>query len=228
MNNSSINPSSIASTTTSNNLVVSNRTNAVITRDSGQSEQTFTYNVLNEVKNQTSLPVSMKRDLELEKYPRSHEGISASDVADYFIWLANSSGSFVSNLKLQKLVYYAQAWHLAIFRKPLFQEDFEAWIHGPVIPVLYQQYKSFSWKPIEKEVDIQVINKTFEKAVLSFLGEVSEEYFGCDAYELERMTHVEDPWLKARGNSPMDVPSHAIIQKEWMQEYYGNRATQED
>ena len=52
------------------------------------------------------------------------------------------------NLKLQKLVYYAQAWHLALRDVPLFEEDFEAWVHGPVIPALYQEYKKFGWRPI--------------------------------------------------------------------------------
>jgi uncharacterized phage-associated protein len=74
--------------------------------------------------------------------------VSPFEVANYFIWLANETGSFLSNLKLQKLVYYAQAWHLALEESPLFEEDFEAWIHGPVLPTLYQKYESFSWKPI--------------------------------------------------------------------------------
>lgn len=67
--------------------------------------------------------------------------VKPQDVADYFIWLANDSGSFISNLKLQKLVYYAQAWYLAIYGQSLFDEDFEAWVHGPIIPSLYQKYK---------------------------------------------------------------------------------------
>ncbi|MBW4622042.1 MAG: DUF4065 domain-containing protein [Cyanosarcina radialis HA8281-LM2] len=61
---------------------------------------------------------------------------SCFDVASYFIDLANKTGNTVNNLKLQKLVYYSQAWHLAIHGTPLFEEDFQAWIHGPVIPEL--------------------------------------------------------------------------------------------
>ncbi len=81
---------------------------------------------------------------------------SCFEIADYFIWLANNTGSFISNLKLQKLVYYAQAWYLAIHDQPLFNEEFEAWIHGPVIPVLYQKYKTFSWKPILQNVELKL------------------------------------------------------------------------
>ncbi|HLP89286.1 MAG TPA: type II toxin-antitoxin system antitoxin SocA domain-containing protein [Nostocaceae cyanobacterium] len=151
---------------------------------------------------------------------------TANQIADYFIWLANESGSFVSNLKLQKLVYYAQAWYLALYDgQPLFDEDFEAWIHGPVIPALYQEYKSFSWKPILKEVE----KPKFTQEVNDFLEELTEVYFGYDGFELEKMTHREDPWINARGDIPADEPSNAIIPKEAMREYYQERAeTEED
>jgi uncharacterized phage-associated protein len=144
--------------------------------------------------------------------------LSCFDIANYFIWLANETGSFVSNLKLQKLVYYAQAWHLAIHEIALFEEDFEAWIHGPVIPVLYQKYKQFSWHPIDETASLNL-----SENVKIFLDDVSAEYFACDAYELEQMTHIEDPWKKARVNLLPDVPSNEVIQKEWMKEYYGAR-----
>ncbi|WP_415354634.1 Panacea domain-containing protein [Leptolyngbya sp. FACHB-1624] len=149
------------------------------------------------------------------------------DVAEYFICLANNTGSFVSNLKLQKLVYYAQAWHLALNGEPLFDEDFEAWVHGPVIPSLYHEFKRFGWSPIRKDVDKGQLSVTLNNA-LDFLEEVSSEYFACDGYELERMTHVEEPWLRARGGIPMDVPSNAIIEKNWMKEYYGSRVESEE
>jgi uncharacterized phage-associated protein len=144
--------------------------------------------------------------------------LSCFDVANYFIFLANETGSFISNLKLQKLVYYAQAWHLAIHETALFEEDFEAWVHGPVVPALYQKYKQFGWHPIDENVVLQI-----PPEIESFLDEVSDEYFACDAYELEQMTHIEDPWKTARAGLPPDAPSNAIIRKEWMKEYYGAR-----
>ena len=140
------------------------------------------------------------------------------DIAAYFIDLANQTGATVSNLKLQKLVYYSQAWHLAIHGTPLFEEDFQAWVHGPVIPVLYQKYKAFGWQPIQDDASPNLPEK-----VWSFLSEVSEEYFDCDAYELEQMTHIEAPWNQARGDLRPDAPSNAVIEKEWMKEYYGAR-----
>jgi uncharacterized phage-associated protein len=125
---------------------------------------------------------------------------SCFDVADYFIQLANQTSSPINNLKLQKLVYYAQAWHLAIHAAPLFEEDFQAWIHGPVVPQLYQKYKIFGWQPIQESVDL-----TLSKDVLSFLDEVAEAYFTCDVNELEQMTRIETPWNQARGNLPPDA-----------------------
>ena len=148
--------------------------------------------------------------------------LSCFDIADYFIWIANETGSFVSNLKLQKLVYYAQAWHIALHGSPLFEEDFEAWVHGPVIPSLYQKYKSFGWQPINKDATPELPNQ-----VVQFLDEVAGEYFACDAYELEQMTHAEDPWHWARGDLAPDEPSNEVIKKDWMKEFYGARAKED-
>ncbi|MEM6751461.1 MAG: type II toxin-antitoxin system antitoxin SocA domain-containing protein [Cyanobacteria bacterium P01_C01_bin.38] len=152
--------------------------------------------------------------------------VKAQDIAEYFIWLANDSGSFISNLKLQKLVYYAQAWYLAIYGQPLFDEDFEAWVHGPIIPSLYQKYREFNRLPIVEEISYQQLAQKLGDTI-HFLQDVADEYFFCDAYELERMTHIEDPWIQARKGLPNDVPSNVIIDKEWMKEYYGSRVKEE-
>lgn len=145
--------------------------------------------------------------------------ITASAIADYFIYIANETGSYISNLKLQKLVYYAQAWHLAVYNAPLFEEDFEAWVHGPVIPALYYEYKQFGWKPILKEVE----RPSFSQELQELLDEVTDEYFACDAFELEQMTHQEDPWIEARKSLPKDEASNAIIPKQLMGDYYRQR-----
>ena len=147
---------------------------------------------------------------------------SCFDIANYFIALANETGSFVSNLKLQKLVYYAQAWHLALHDAPLFPEDFEAWVHGPVIPELYQKYKPFGWQPIAEDAKVNLPEKTQE-----FLHEVAEEFFTCDAYALEQMTHIEAPWNLARSSLRADMPCNEIINKDWMKEYYRSRAKED-
>ena len=65
------------------------------------------------------------------------------DVAQWFL-----AKEPMTHKKLQKLCYYAQAWHLALLNEPLFNENVEAWIHGPVIPALYAKYADYGWSDI--------------------------------------------------------------------------------
>ena len=71
------------------------------------------------------------------------------DVADFFVYLANQlEDDQISNLKLNKLLYYAQGTHLARTGKPLFENAIEAWQYGPVVPEVYQKYKACGKNPI--------------------------------------------------------------------------------
>ncbi|KKL92558.1 hypothetical protein LCGC14_1883470 [marine sediment metagenome] len=141
------------------------------------------------------------------------------DIANYFLNLANETGTYLSNLKLQKLVYYAQAWYLANHDKSLFDEDFEAWVHGPVIYDLWKKYKEFSYNPIFGDVEKPKI----DKKTWNFLGLVTDSYFSEDAYTLELMTHKEDPWILARNGIAPDEPCSSIITKESMKTYFRSR-----
>jgi uncharacterized phage-associated protein len=76
------------------------------------------------------------------------DNITASTVADYFLALGDESEEPVTNMKLNILVYYAQAWHLAVFGRPLFADEIEAWVHGPVLRTVYDTYRRFRWTPI--------------------------------------------------------------------------------
>lgn len=148
------------------------------------------------------------------------------DIADYFIALSNDTGNLITNLKLQKLVYYAQAWHLAVFKTPLFEDDFQAWVHGPVIPDLYHAYKHFAYNPIaEDKAPSEEIFTSFDSELQTILSDVTEEYFGRTAYELEQLTHAEDPWIEARGNLSADSSSSNIIPKDKMKSYYSTLIT---
>ena len=91
-------------------------------------------------------------------------------------------------------------------------------VHGPFIPELYQNYTVFGWQPVIEDVTPQL-----PTSVLEFLDGVASEYFSCDAYELEQMTHIELPWNLARGNLPNDAAATAKIEKTWMKEYYAAR-----
>jgi len=151
--------------------------------------------------------------------------ISCHQIADYFIWLANETGSHLSNLKLQKLVYYAQAWHLAIEGEELFLEDFEAWVYGPVIPSLWNIYKDFGQGSITKDF---AERPSFGEEIDEFLDEVADVYFGIHAFDLAKLTHTEKPWLEARKGLAPDELSNNIISKESMKKFYSERLEEED
>ena len=141
---------------------------------------------------------------------------TADQLSDYFNALANETGSCLTNLKLQKLLYYAQGWHLAIFDKPMFADKIEAWVHGPVVPSIYRRFKAHAAKPI----DCQPEKPTMDKDVRDFMQELCSVYFARDAYELELMTHREEPWIKARKGLRADVNSSNIITTSDMKSYF--------
>lgn len=145
--------------------------------------------------------------------------ITAGRAADFIIAFSREHGDSVSNLKLQKLLYYSQAWFLAIYDKPLFDERLEAWVHGPAVPPIYGEFKKWSWQPIDCEVSFPEL----DKPVQEHLEEIMDVYGGMSAYELERLTHSEDPWKNARGGISPDESSNAVISINDMKGYYRSR-----
>ncbi|HRN69909.1 MAG TPA: DUF4065 domain-containing protein [Candidatus Woesebacteria bacterium] len=149
--------------------------------------------------------------------------ITYQQIADYFIALSNEVQEPITNLKLQKLVYFVQAWYLAYKKEPLFDEDFQAWVHGPVLRDLYDKYSSNEWRPIiEKKEPSKEIFAKFDKDLQLIISEVVESYFPLTAYELERISHSDEPWIKARKGLSIDEPSNNVIEKEWMEKYYAS------
>ena len=144
---------------------------------------------------------------------------SAGEVADFFVCFCHETGSFVSNLELQKYLYYAQGWFLAIYDEPLFDEELQAWIHGPVHPATYRRFKHNSWNSIGDKVERPELDETIQ----SHLREVYEAYGRFSGWDLERMTHDEGPWREARGDLPDDEGSSEVITHESMRRYFGGR-----
>ncbi|HWD00162.1 MAG TPA: type II toxin-antitoxin system antitoxin SocA domain-containing protein [Candidatus Sulfopaludibacter sp.] len=134
--------------------------------------------------------------------------MNVQNVADYFLTLVDDeAGDSLSNLKLQKLVYYAQGFHLALADKPLFNEPIEAWEHGPVVPSLYRKFKQHGSAPIprpENGIDID----SYPADVRDLLDEVYQVYGQYSAWKLRNMTHAEPPWIEAHNISPSTVISH--------------------
>lgn len=149
---------------------------------------------------------------------------SARRVADFILCLAKERGMAITNLKLQKLLYYAQAWHLAAVDKPLFPERIEAWVHGPVVPPVFGDFKHYRWNPIDcipADVAIEVGDPKWP--ISECAREVLDAYGGFSGLELEAMTHQEDPWRQARKGIPNDAPSTAVISHEAMVRFYRPR-----
>ncbi len=142
---------------------------------------------------------------------------SASLVAKFFIWKASTEGKTITNKKLQKLLYYAQAWYLALKDRPLFKEDIQAWVHGPAIPSIYDQYRKFGYENINVIIDPKEIAslKTDD-----LLNEVWKVYGKFEAEYLETLTHNEEPWQLAREGLSAGDASTNIISKEEMKKYF--------
>lgn len=143
--------------------------------------------------------------------------VSAQQIAKYFIWKASKEGKRISNKKLQKLLYYSQAWNLVFNKKPLFKENIEAWIHGPAIKDVYFAYKKFGFGPIDVEVRDEEVQNMPEKNLLDDVWTVYGKY---DADYLEELTHNEEPWQVARENVSANEASENIISLEVMKDYY--------
>lgn len=143
-------------------------------------------------------------------------------VAKYFIWKNKKNHIGLTNKKLQKLLYYAQAWSLVRRNKKLFQEDIEAWIHGPAIPSVYSEFKKFGFKEIQVDVDEDEFSdlSESEKKILDSVWQVYGKY---DADYLELLSHNEEPWIKARNGAPPYNASNSVIDTNVMKDFYGRQ-----
>jgi len=125
--------------------------------------------------------------------------MKAKDIANYFLYKAQEATEeeqeLISNLKLQKLVYYAQGLYMAVYGKPLFSDKIEAWTYGPVVPELYHYYKENNSNGIraDKNFDPLIINKNIKK----FLDEIYECFGQFSASRLMNLTHSDQCWIDA-------------------------------
>ncbi len=131
---------------------------------------------------------------------------SATDIADYFLSLQDEeAGDGISNLKLQKLLYYAQGCFVALCgaQKPLFKEKIYAWDLGPVVPEIYRTYKEHGRNALPiKERPI------LDEDVVAFLNRTYEVFGKFSAWKLSQLSHREDPWLDnyQPGTKDIEIP----------------------
>ncbi|MFK4770132.1 Panacea domain-containing protein [Rhizobium sp. ZW T2_16] len=141
--------------------------------------------------------------------------MSVRDVAEYIL---RSCGEMTA-MKLQKLVYYSQAWSLVWDERPLFNDRIEAWANGPVCRSLYSMHhRQFSIPPRQlMQTDPQLDDRarTTIDAVLEFYGKQSAQW-------LSDLTHLEEPWKQARARAGVaeGYASDEEITLADMHEYY--------
>ena len=125
--------------------------------------------------------------------------VRAIDVANLLLAWAKENGDVITNLKLQKLLYYAQAWYLVNYNKRLFDDPIEAWDLGPVVRSIYRKWKQYGGTPIPYEPTGRE-SKVFQKHQIEFLKEYFRVFSNLSATALVSMTHSEDPWKNAYNN----------------------------
>ena len=129
----------------------------------------------------------------------------AIDIAKTFITFVNPEyGDFLSNLKIQKLLYYAQGLNLALHNEPLFDEKIIAWQYGPVVEEVYYEFKKFSnggIPPFEAHS-----NDILSDSEIDVLREVYDVFGQFSATKLVEMTHSETPWQTTKIRNEITKP----------------------
>lgn len=137
--------------------------------------------------------------MDAAKAPATH----INDVVDYIIGQYADEDGSLSILKLQKLLYYVQAWHLAFGRGPLFQGKFQAWVHGPVNRQVYDRFKdthSLFATVGQRDIRAGFDPNKLPASARDHIDDILEAYGKFSGVQLENMTHEEAPWLEARGS----------------------------
>ena len=139
---------------------------------------------------------------------------AANDIASVIL---ERTGSWLDAMSLQKLLYYVQAWHLAITDRPLFEEQIKAWKDGPVVPQVWHARKDRS----SRRTSAQDVNgMALDDLSSDLIDLVLAAYGSMSGQELSALTHVELPWLQARGDLPADAECRAPISHEAMADFY--------
>ena len=135
--------------------------------------------------------------------------LTAELVSNYFLSLLyEEGGDTLSNLKLQKLLYYAQGLHLAYYGKPLFSEQIRAWMHGPVVPAIYRKYMGYGSGSIPKPTGLDF--DSIKHSQKDFLNEIWTVFGQFSGWKLYNMVHGEEIW---KGASPNCVIKRDIMRK---------------
>ncbi|MFI2562455.1 Panacea domain-containing protein [Nocardia farcinica] len=138
-----------------------------------------------------------------------------AQVVDVARYILTKKGP-MSAMKLQKLVYYSQAWHLVFRGEPLFDSAIEAWANGPVVRELYQLHRGLYG--VHTDAFPEGCGLTTNES--DVVDAVLDTYGDFDATQLSNLTHSELPWIQAREGIPAGERSNAQIDVATMHEFY--------
>lgn len=147
-------------------------------------------------------------------------------VADYVCHRSLLAGEAMSVLKLHKILYYIQAWHLAIFKTEIFDSYFEAWVHGPVNPEVFKRYVDTKtmYSPVTP-TDLRFVDQfsTITSHATQHIENVMGAYAHLSGPQLEELTHSEDPWITARGGLKSFERCTNTIDRNLMISFYASK-----
>ena len=141
----------------------------------------------------------MKQKIRIKKCP-----MKTIDSLQLAMYILAKFGS-MNHLKIHKLIYYIEVYHLAYFEVSISEEEFEAWVHGPVVTKLWHKFKDKAnvydglvIKQKYKEPIVKELKKALNTNQYEFINAVLTEFNKRTPYELECLTHSERPWIQAR------------------------------
>lgn len=153
----------------------------------------------------------------------SAKQVAAWMLATQFQHLAEGDAdNDLTNMKLQKLLYYAQGCHLALMGDPLFSEPLVAWKYGPVVESVYEDYKRFRDGPIDEvmgEYDVD----DFDPGAADIMEQIMDVFGSYTSSALRRMSRAEKPWREA-ARMGMGAP----LSTETMRKYFLNHHVKVD
>jgi uncharacterized phage-associated protein len=134
---------------------------------------------------------------------------TANDIAEWFVrYSADELGAPVDPMSLEKLTYYAQAFHLVLKDEPLFRDEIQAWKLGPVIPSVYKRYAGYGSDPIVLPIEDAVASSGSE--IETFLAEVVGFFCRHTSINLSRATYLENPWIDASESSDNTISQSSL------------------
>ena len=147
------------------------------------------------------------------------EKVTAMTLANYILKRAEGKGP-VTNLKLQKILYYVQGYFLAKFDRPLFPDEIQAWKFGPVVPNVYYEFSSYGPDTLKGTEDTSsIMESSCTPAEVTLINQVIDQKLKLTARRLVNDTHKETPWKEATSNGNLIRPN-TVISIESMKEYF--------